>query len=81
MTDSERAQIKSRLIGVLGMCPKCGGTRPTCCICPEHDQPTHYYREGESIPAGEPSPVSETARLCPGPPYNPPRPPGHRPIA
>jgi hypothetical protein len=48
----EEGPQKPRLIGVLGMCPKCGGTRPTCCTCPEHDQPTHYYQEGEMIPAG-----------------------------
>ncbi|HYF37104.1 MAG TPA: hypothetical protein VD994_17525 [Prosthecobacter sp.] len=31
-----------KLIGVLGDCPTCGGTRPTCCTCPDSDQPSYY---------------------------------------
>lgn len=40
-----------KLVAVLGQCPKCGGTRPTCCRCPERMEPTHWEAGGQVVDA------------------------------
>lgn len=37
------------LMGVLGVCQKCRASRPSCCVCPDHDQPTHYVLAGSPV--------------------------------
>ena len=59
--------VTDRLVGVLGVCPKCGGTRPTCCACPEANEPTHYIREGEPIRANDLKPIETSASFVIGP--------------